>query len=168
MIFDYCPHCGSNAVTKHDDTRYACRRCGQKIYNNPHAAVAVVFLRGGEALFSKRGIDPNKGKYDFPGGFIEHGEDPYGACVREVAEETGVTVEKDDLILATAYTHEYLPGVSATDLIFVVNAWSGDFVAADDSAALEWKPLSFIETNEFVPSYAGLAPKLRNFSQTPL
>ncbi|MEO6513971.1 MAG: NUDIX domain-containing protein [Candidatus Saccharimonadales bacterium] len=164
MKYEYCPNCGSSTLVKHDATYYSCTTCGQDLYNNPRATVAVVFLKGNEALFSKRGIEPNKGKYDFPGGFIEYAEDPYQACIREIAEETGVNIQRKDMTLLTAYGAEYIPNVSVIDLIFVTTRWQGDFVPADDSAKLEWKPLSFIESNDFVPPYLGLATMLRNFT----
>lgn len=160
MNFAFCSNCGQNTLRKHDATHYECLNCGQHMFNNPRATVAVVFLRGTEALFSKRGIEPNKGKYDFPGGFIEYNEDPYEACVREVAEETGVRIKAADCRLLTAYTTEYIPNVSVTDMVFVVRSWSGDFTAADDVAALEWKPLSFIDSSDFVPPYHDLSAKL--------
>lgn len=169
MNFAYCSNCGHDTLIKHTDTHYRCTSCGQDIYNNPRATVAVVFLRGKEALFSKRGIEPNKGKYDFPGGFIEYNENPYAACVREVSEETSVAIMAADCSLLTAYTSEYLPNVSVTDLIFVVRRWKGKFTPSDDSASLEWKPLAFIDAEAFAPEYPGLVTKLAQLlGKTPL
>jgi 8-oxo-dGTP diphosphatase len=37
-----------------------------------------------------RGGDPFKGHYAFPGGFVEYGEDPENACIRELREECNI------------------------------------------------------------------------------
>jgi ADP-ribose pyrophosphatase YjhB (NUDIX family) len=142
-------------LAKASDTQYTCEN-NHHYWNNPRGAVAIVFIRRDEVLLSKRGIEPYKGKYDLPGGFIEFNEDPYDAAIREIEEETGVKLSRDNLRLISAYTNLYLPTVTALDLIFVAETWTGDFVATDDSEALEWKPFSFVETPEFSPEYKGL------------
>jgi ADP-ribose pyrophosphatase YjhB (NUDIX family) len=159
--FKFCPNCGhEGTVTQDTISRYICQNCEWEFWNNPSATVAIVFLKDGKALFAKRGIEPNKGKYDFPGGFVDYNEDIYDACVREIKEETTVDIKRKNLKLITGYTLEYLPGVSVSDLIFVVSAWEGDFVPKDDVAGLEWKSVSFINDPQFHPAYTGLAEKL--------
>ena len=143
-----------------------CQDCHWEFWNNPSATVAVVFIKADQALFAKRGIEPNKGKYDFPGGFVDYNEDIFDACVREIKEETTADIKKSDLTLITGYTSEYLPGVSVSDLIFVVSKWSGDLKPQDDVAALEWKPIEFMNNPEFHPNYEGLADKLKTLTSS--
>ncbi|WP_308250804.1 NUDIX hydrolase [Nonomuraea rhizosphaerae] len=45
-----------------------------------------------------RGIEPDGPLWTLPGGGLDHGEDPLDAAVREVAEETGYTVEISSLL----------------------------------------------------------------------
>jgi len=120
-------------------------------------------MKDSRVLFSKRAIEPFKGKYDLPGGFLTYNENAYEACVREIHEETGVVISGADLQLFETYTAEYLPGVSVADLVFIARRWTGDFVAQDDSAALEWHDLSFIDSDKFHPNYTNLANKLREY-----
>lgn len=161
MNFKFCPQCGhKDTIQQETISKYVCQNCQWEFWNNPKTTVAVVFLKGDRALFAKRGIEPNKGKYDFPGGFVDYNEDIYDACVREIKEETTVDIAADDLTLITGYTLEYLPGVSVTDLVFVIRKWKGDFKAQDDVAALEWKPVTFINDVAFHPAYTGLVEKL--------
>ena len=72
----------------------SCNSCGRDGYNNPAVAVDAVALREGvsgtEALLIRRGTEPWKGRLGFPGGFVENGEDPEDAVLRELEEETGV------------------------------------------------------------------------------
>lgn len=161
MKFNYCPKCGKqDTITQKTVTKYQCSNCDFIFWNNPSGATSAVFLKEGQAIFAKRAIEPDKGKYDFPGGFVEYGEDVYDACVREVLEECQIKINRRDLQLITAYTGEYIAGVSVIDLIFIVRHWEGQFQAQDDVAALEWKPLSFMDDKNFARHYPGLKDKL--------
>ena len=68
----------------------SCDSCGRDGYNNPAVAVDAVALREGregtEAILIRRGAEPWKGRLGFPGGFVENGEDPEGAVLRECHE----------------------------------------------------------------------------------
>ena len=72
----------------------SCDVCGHDGYNNPSVAVDAVALREGdsgtEALLIRRGAEPWKGRLGFPGGFVENGENPEDAVLRELEEEAGV------------------------------------------------------------------------------
>ena len=61
-------------------------------FRNPSLAVDSICLRdgGAEVLLIRRGRSPWKGELAFPGGFVDYGEDPEVAALRELLEETGV------------------------------------------------------------------------------
>ena len=73
-----------------------CEECGRDDYQNPSVTVDAVATREGndglELLMIKRGEDPKEweGMWAFPGGFVDYGEDPEDAVIRELLEETGV------------------------------------------------------------------------------
>lgn len=163
--YKFCPFCGhQDSLNQITETEYLCQNCNQTLWDNPRATVAVILANNKEELlFAKRGIEPNKGKYDFPGGFLEYGEGPYEACVRELHEELSINVDKSKLQIISAYTSEYLPGVSVTDLIVLASSWEGTIKAQDDVASAEWRPSSFINKRAFAPNYPGLVDKLRSF-----
>jgi 8-oxo-dGTP diphosphatase len=60
-------------------------------YENPLPSSAA-FVRNdrGEILLVKRGVEPGKGEWALPSGFIEVDETPAKACIRELKEETGL------------------------------------------------------------------------------
>ena len=64
----------------------------------PVVGVGVVVWRGDEVLLVRRGNEPRKGQWSLPGGAQELGETVSEAAVREVLEETGVTIRIDGLI----------------------------------------------------------------------
>ncbi|WP_432880313.1 NUDIX hydrolase [Kribbella sp. CA-245084] len=59
---------------------------------------ALVYDEERRLLVVKRAHDPGKGLWSIPGGRVEPGEDDPTAVAREVAEETGLTVEVGDLV----------------------------------------------------------------------
>ena len=67
-------------------------------YNYPHPAVTVdvaVFTRQNnqlKLLLIQRAIDPHKGKWALPGGFVDIDEDLETAARRELKEETGLQI----------------------------------------------------------------------------
>jgi thiamine-phosphate diphosphorylase len=64
----------------------------------PVAGAAVVCLNGDSVLLVRRGREPNKGRWSFPGGKIEAGETAREAAARETREETGLRVSVLDVI----------------------------------------------------------------------
>ena len=55
--------------------------------------VGAVIFRGEEVLLVRRGQEPAKGSWSLPGGVVEVGETLEAAILREVEEETGLTVK---------------------------------------------------------------------------
>jgi 8-oxo-dGTP diphosphatase len=62
------------------------------------AAVGAIAIRDGALLLIRRGHAPSRGRWSLPGGRVEPGETPQQALVREMAEETGLTVEVGELV----------------------------------------------------------------------
>ena len=97
---NYCPRCGqplSDAFT-FGKQRRVCTACGFIHFQDPKVAAVVFITDNGRVLMVKRSVDPQIGKWALPAGYIDYGEDPREAAVREVREETGLDVHITRLI----------------------------------------------------------------------
>ncbi len=93
----YCPLCKGNLTKK--DTFFECVNCNQHYYRNPLPSVAVfVMNEKKDILLVKRGIEPGRGKWALPSGFIESGECPEQTALRELKEETGLNGRIKDML----------------------------------------------------------------------
>jgi ADP-ribose pyrophosphatase YjhB (NUDIX family) len=127
-----CPRCG--AALEVEAGKAHCSSCGSDYYANSAPAVEGLLERGGKVLLSKRGIEPRRGYWDLPGGFLEEGEEPLAGLAREFDEETGLTIRPRDWLGThlEPYDHYYVLG-----LTWLVEA-DGEPVAADDAEELRW------------------------------
>jgi len=90
-------------------------------------------------MLSRRGIEPFKGKWDFPGGFLDEEEHPLDCLRRELREEAGVEIEPLDFL--GVWLDKYGgDGSAATtlNLYWTARIVSGTPEAADDVAELRW------------------------------
>ena len=89
----FCPLCATPLESGFVEgkTRQFCQNCSFINYENPLPVALAIPVRDRKFLLIKRGIAPRKGAWGFPSGFIESGESPEEACLRELKEETGVS-----------------------------------------------------------------------------
>jgi 8-oxo-dGTP diphosphatase len=59
----------------------------------PYLAVSAAIIRDGHVLVARRAKGASTGLYTLPGGVVEVGETLHQAVVREIAEETGISIE---------------------------------------------------------------------------
>jgi len=131
--YRYCPVCSTPLVEGMVDGRMRkyCPECRFVRYENPLPVVAAVAVKDGRFLLIKRGIAPKKGFWGPPSGFIESGETPEEACLRELEEEAGVSGEIQRLIRVVRREDTELYG----DMLvasYLVNVTGGEPVAGDE------------------------------------
>jgi NADH pyrophosphatase NudC (nudix superfamily) len=107
-FFKFCPNCGSQEVTCVNNFKLHCKSCDFVLYHNIAAAVAIVFTYQDNILFTIRNVDPDKGKWDLLGGFIDPNENAEQASCREIHEEIGLVVQPSDLKYITTAPNDYL------------------------------------------------------------
>lgn len=72
-----------------------CSQCGFVHFLGPKLVSGCLVIDSGRVLLLRRGIEPEVGKWTFPGGFVDFGETPTEAAVRETLEEVGMRVRID-------------------------------------------------------------------------
>jgi len=131
---------------------------------SPVPAVGVLIRRGDFILLARRLNDPGKGLWSIPGGIIEIGENSRDAAVREVKEETGLTVEIDSVL-------EVVDNIVQDDfgrirfhyviVEYLARSESGEPQAASDVSEARWVPITELKTYPLTKSLKLLLTKLK-------
>ena len=161
--YSYCPLCGGDLELRSLKTtepgRLVCVRCGFIFYLDPKVAVGTIIRDDRDHIvLVRRAIEPGYGKWVFPGGYVDRGEEVQRAAVREAREETGLDVRLDGLINIYSYS-------GRTPVIVVYAAtMTGGCLGCDDEglearffepAAIPWDELAFRSTREALREFIG-------------
>ena len=98
----HCRNCGTAVVYRLPDDgdlreRAVCPACGTVHYENPLNVVGTVPWWDDKVLLCKRNIEPRRGKWTLPAGFMELGETARAGAERETDEEAGAQIEMGPL-----------------------------------------------------------------------
>lgn len=166
MIFKHCPDCTSTNIEFPNNIRFFCHDCGFTYFHNIAAAVAVVFTHKNQILFTVRNAEPDKGKLDLPGGFIDPKETAEEAACREIKEEMGLEVTPSNLKYITTHPNDYLyknVPYRTMDIFFEcpLENTQVSVVAPDEIKELKWvlikdinlKEIGFISIRNVIEKY---------------
>ena len=100
---NHCTNCGGllalGPIPGEERPRLACAACGHIAYVNPRlVATTIPITDAGEVVLLRRGLEPGRGSWAQPGGFLEVDETPTEGAVRETLEETGLVVSTGEII----------------------------------------------------------------------
>lgn len=97
----FCSTCGSRLASRTIETRQRayCPSCETPIYRNPNPCAGVLVVDADQLLLIRRTQPPGAGTWSLPAGYLEYDEPPRAGAVRELAEETSVTVSPTELEL---------------------------------------------------------------------
>jgi ADP-ribose pyrophosphatase YjhB (NUDIX family) len=94
---NFCPHCGARVERRIPEgdhlPRHVCGACGTIHYQNPKLIAGCVPESGGRILICRRAIEPRRGYWTVPAGFMENDETLQQAAARECWEEALARVE---------------------------------------------------------------------------
>lgn len=129
---NFCPHCGALLQIKErfGKPHPFCPVCDRVYFSDPKVAVAVLIERDHHVLLVRRAVDPQRGLWTLPAGFVDADEDPKVAAVRECLEETGLQVNVTDLI-DVLYGREHPRGAHIL-IAYRAKIIAGELKADDD------------------------------------
>lgn len=148
----YCSDCGQpvSLVIPDDDNRlrHVCADCGTVHYQNPKLVIGTIpwWQADQQVLLCKRAIEPRRGYWTLPAGFMENNETTEEAAQRETIEEAGARVE-----LLGLFALLNVPHVHQVHLFYRARLLDLDFAAGTESlecrlfreSEIPWQDLAF-------------------------
>ena len=133
----FCASCGFGMATRsiRGVPRRVCEHCAHIHYAEPKVAVGVAVFRDDRLLLVRRTMEPGRGRWALPGGYLDVGEDPRVAAAREAVEEAGVEVTVGEVI--DVFANPVDEG-GAVFVLFAATWRSGEPVAGDDADAAQF------------------------------
>jgi ADP-ribose pyrophosphatase YjhB (NUDIX family) len=129
-----------------DRERLVCSVCGFINYENPKIVVGAVVHDGDKILMCRRAINPRKGFWTLPAGFLEQNETAMAGATREAWEEACAKIEIEALLAVYS-----IPRLSQVQLIYRARLAAPEIAAGPESAEvalfsfeeIPWKEIAF-------------------------
>lgn len=168
---NFCSHCGSKNLSfeiPEGDSyhRFVCKNCGTIHYQNPRIIVGCLVEHENQILLCKRAIEPRKGLWNLPAGFMENGERAEEGALRETYEESHAEVEIKKLHVVYS-----IPQVNQVYLHFLAHFKYLHYSSTHESSEVQlfkpeeipWAEIAFQSTAfalkkylEYGPDYQGV------------
>ena len=162
--YRFCPHCGGplelRSIKRTEPERLVCASCGFVFYVDPKVAVGTIIeASDGGIVLVRRAIEPGFGKWVFPGGYVDRGEEVHLAAVREAREEAGLDVRLDRLLNVYSY-----PGSAPVIIVYAASILGGELCCDDEGSEarffapgdIPWDDLAFRSTGQALREFLGL------------
>jgi ADP-ribose pyrophosphatase YjhB (NUDIX family) len=136
----HCPRCGTGLEPLDGGSRIECPKCGFRAYaSSKPTASGLVLGDDGRILLARRAQEPDQGKWDLPGGFLNEGEEPRDGLRRELREEASLDVELLEFfdVVLDRYGEE-ADSQWTLNLYWTCRVLRGEPTPADDVAELRW------------------------------
>ncbi|MEM9622302.1 MAG: NUDIX hydrolase [Pseudomonadota bacterium] len=129
---NFCSHCGASVTWRipPDDNRerFVCSDCDMVHYQNPRIIAGCLPVWQDRVLLCLRAIEPRKGYWTLPAGFLENGESIAEGAARETLEEANARVNGLEL-----YTVFSLPHISQAYMFFRAELNDLEFSSGQES-----------------------------------
>lgn len=146
----FCSQCGSglnSRIPEGDDRhRHVCDNCGIIHYQNPRVIVGCLPVHEGRILLCRRAIEPRKGYWTLPAGFMENGETTLEGAARETWEEARAEVDNQQL-----YRLFDIPHINQVYIFYRSGILNGSYGVGPESSEVEmfsevdipWEEIAF-------------------------
>lgn len=156
---NYCPQCGGRLrlqpVPRDTRQRLVCQACGFIFYQDPKVAACTIPVLDGRVVLVRRAINPGRGLWVFPGGYMDRDETVEAAAVRETLEEVNLQVRVTGLV----GVYSYRTGVVV--IVYHVDVLGGELQTDHESLEVRtfspkeipWDQLAFPSTRDALQDF---------------
>lgn len=128
----FCPNCGAIVALRvpPGDTlpRHVCDACESIHYTNPKVVVGAIPVWGDRILLCRRAIEPRRGFWTLPAGFMENDESTSAAAARETLEEACARIA-----VGPMFTLINVPYISQVHIVYLAELLDLDFGPGEES-----------------------------------
>ena len=132
----YCIKCAGTVVYRKPPSdskeRAICSVCDYIQYENPRVVVGAVCMYENKTLMCLRDIEPRKGYWTIPAGFLELNESTEVGAVREAKEEALATIE-----ITRTLAIFNIPRVAQVQIIYLANILNGRFGVGEETRQVD-------------------------------
>jgi ADP-ribose pyrophosphatase YjhB (NUDIX family) len=158
--YSFCPRCGGTlsprTLKEAEPERLVCDACGYVFYLDPKVAACTICQIDGGIVLLRRSIEPQRGKWVFPGGFVDRGEAVTDAAIRETQEEVNLRVGLTGILDAYSFA-----GNEVVVIVYAAEVLGGTLEARDESLEvgvfppeeIPWDELAFESTRAALKDY---------------
>ena len=139
---NYCLRCGGQLAQaeRYGRLRPVCQVCGWIYFADPKVAVAALIEQDGKVLLVRRAMNPHRGLWTLPAGFVDADENPVQALERECMEEMGLRIRVTGLVDVLS-GQEHPRGANIV-VVYRAEIQGGDMHPADDVDAVAFFALN--------------------------
>lgn len=160
MELKFCSQCGNtldHRIPENDNRlRYICDHCNIIHYQNPRMVVGCLPIWQDRVLLCRRAIEPRRGFWTLPAGFMENGESTQAGALRETWEEAHARVDNVEL-----YRLFDLPHIDQVYIFYRARLVNGEFGVGPESLEtrlfaedeIPWRELAFPIVGETLTDY---------------
>lgn len=157
---NFCSTCGARVVKRVPQgdnlPRFVCDSCTTVHYENPRMIVGCIPEWDGRILLCKRSIEPRRGLWTVPAGFMENGETTAQGALRETLEEANARVD-----IIGLYALYNIPHIDQVYMLFRARLLDLDFHAGSETLEVRlfredevpWKELAFATVRNTLTHY---------------
>jgi ADP-ribose pyrophosphatase YjhB (NUDIX family) len=158
--YRFCPSCGGalelKTLKESEPPRLVCVSCSFVFYLDPKVAACTISIVDGGVVLLKRAIEPQLGKWVFPGGFVDRGESVQAAAIRETREEVNLRVSLTGILDVYSF-----PGSEVVVVVYAADVIGGALAACDECLEVKvfppeeipWGDLAFESTRAALRDY---------------
>ncbi len=146
MSARFCPECGTALREQAVDgtARAVCPQCGYIHFRDPKLVAVTLITKGDHVLLVQRDIEPARGLWSLPGGYVNWDEHPEAAAVRECAEEIRARVELRGLL-------GIVQVITPAKVGIVIMAYRGDIVDGEPQVGHEVQQVAYFPLHQLPP-----------------